>query len=724
MKSGAKSRELSVSNRKTSSEGAAMKSFKAALMVLAMTGMLGSACAQQTGPSEKHSPPWMNESLPPRQRAELLVRQMTLDEKVLEIHMMNTRAHPREVPAIPRLGVPALKITNGPAGAGPGDTPQHEPATALPSALGLAASWDPTLARIFGHVAASESADRGEWVLEAPGLNITRVPQNGRNFEYFGEDPYLSARMGVAEIQGIQQEGVMAEAKHYDANNQETDRKTINEVIGKRTLREIYMPAFEAGVKEGHTAAIMCAYPSVNGLFGCENIHQLKDVLRGEWGFQGFVQSDYTATHSTVPAALAGLDLEMKHDEYYDSGMKAAVTEGKLKESVLDEMLIRRFSEMFRFGLFDHAPQTRPIPAKQDGAIARSIAEQCAVLLKNSKGLLPLRATTIHSVAIVGPYAGAAMTGGGGSSEVTPIYTVSPVEGIKNVAGPNVVVSYNDGSNPAAAAKAAASADMALVMVGNKDREGHDRPNLSLPGNQNQLVEAMAAANPRTVVILKTGGPVLMPWLSKVSAVLEVWYPGEEDGNAVAALLFGKANPSGKLPMTFPKTEDETPAHTQQQYPGVNGAVVYSEGLDVGYRWYDARRLAPLFPFGYGLSYTTFRFSHIQVPGQIKPGEQVVVALDITNTGSRSGADVVQVYVADPPSAGEPPRQLRGFQKVNLQPHQTRHVTITLDRRAFSIWDTAEKKWTVTAGRYVILAGDSSRHLLLSSNVTVRSDRK
>jgi beta-glucosidase len=695
-----------------------MNFLRTTLGTLAILSSITVWAAQQAGPPSTRFGGWMNRSLPPRQRAELLVKQMTLDEKILEIHMMNTRAHPREVPAIPRLGIPALKITNGPAGAGPGDSPQHEPATALPSALGLAASWDPTLARTFGRIAASESADRGERVLEAPGLNITRVPQNGRNFEYFGEDPYLAARMGVAEILGIQQEGVMAEAKHYDANNQEADRKTINEVIGERTLREIYMPAFEAAVKEGHTASIMCAYPSVNGEFGCENVHQLKDVLRGGWGFKGFVQSDYTATHSTIPAALAGLDLEMKHDEYYDGGMKAAVTKGKLRESVVDEMLVRRFSEMFRFGLFDHAPQTKPIPAKQDGAIARSIAEQSAVLLKNNKGLLPLRATAIHSIALVGPYAGAAMTGGGGSSEVTPIYTVSPVEGIKKAAGPNVIVSYNDGSDPAAAAKTAASADVALVMVGNKDREGHDRANLLLPGGQDQLVEAVAAANSRTVVILKTGGPVLMPWLSKVGAVLEAWYPGEEDGDAVAALLFGEANPSGKLPMTFPKADDETPAHTPQQYPGVNGTVVYSEGLDVGYRWYDAKQVAPLFPFGYGLSYTTFSFSHISVPRQTEPREQISVSLDITNTGSRSGADVVQVYVADPPAAGEPPRQLRGFQKVDLPPHQTRHATIKLDPRAFSIWNTSAKQWTVVPGQYEILAGDSSHDLPL--HITVR----
>lgn len=661
----------------------------------------------------------MNESLSPRKRAELLAKQMTFAEKILEIHMMNIRAHPREVPAIPRLGIPALKITNGPAGIGPGDSPQHEPATALPSALGLAASWDPDLARTLGRIAAGESADRGERVLEAPGLNITRVPQNGRNFEYFGEDPYLAARMGAAEIIGIQQEGVMAEAKHYDANNHEADRKTIKEVIGERTLREIYMPAFEAAVKQGHAASIMCAYPSVNGQFGCQNVHQLKGVLRDEWGFEGCVQSDYTATHSTIPAALAGLDLEMKHDDYHDSSMKAAVAQGKLKESVVDEMPIRRFSEMFRFGLFDHALQTEPIPAQQDGLVARSIAEQCAVLLKNNKRLLPLRAPTIHSIALVGPYAGAAMTGGGSSSEVTPIYTVSPVEGIKKVAGPSVVVSFYDGSDPAAAAREAASADLALVMVGNKDREGHDQTSLSLPGNQDQLVAAVAAANPRTVVILKTDGPVLMPWLSKVSAVVEAWYPGEEDGNAVAALLFGKVNPSGKLPMTFPKTEDETPPHTPKQYPGVNGTAVYSEGLDVGYRWYDAKQVAPLFPFGYGLSYTTFGFSQFRVHGQVELQERASVSLDITNTGTRPGADDVQVYVADPSSAGEPPRQLRGFQKVDLQPHQTRHVTIRLDPRAFSIWGTSAKRWKVVPGQYGILAGDSSRNLPLRFTVRV-----
>jgi len=675
----------------------------------------------RTAASGGSARPWMNRSLSPERRAELLVQRMTLDEKILEIHMMNTKDHPREVAAIPRLGIPALKITNGPAGAGPGDSPHPVPATALPSALGLAASWDRSLAKTFGRIAASESADRGEYVLEAPGVNITRVPQSGRNFEYFGEDPYLAGQLATAEIEGIQSQHVIAEVKHYDANNQETDRKTVNEVIDDRTQREIYLPAFEAAVKQGSAGAVMCAYPSVNGQFGCQNTHQLRDILRGEWHFRGFVQSDYTATHSTIAAARAGLDLEMKHDEYYDAGMKAAVTSGKLRESVVDTMLVRRFSEMFRFGLFDHPHTTKPIPAKQDGVISREIAAQCAVLLKNSGNELPLRPDAIRSLAVVGPYAGAAHTGGGGSSQVDPLYTVLPIDGLKKHLAPHVTLAYNDGTDASAAAALAKTADVAIVMVGNRDREGHDRPNLSLPGNQDALVEAVAAANPHTVVVLKTGGPVLMPWIDHVPVVLEAWYPGEEDGNVVADLLFGTTNPSGKLPMTFPKAENETPAHTPQQYPGVNGTVIYSERLEVGYRWYDAQNVAPLFPFGFGLSYTTFRLSHLDAPASAHPGGHVRVSLDVTNTGARAGAEVVQVYVASPPYAGEPPKQLRGFVRVRLRPGETERVGIALDPRAFSIWDTKANRWAVIGGKYEILVGDSSRDLPLHRPITVNA---
>ncbi len=667
------------------------------------------------------SKPWMNRSLSPQQRAELLVHQMTLEEKISQIHMVDIREHPREVTGIERLGIPTFKITNGSVGAGPGDSQVRQPATALPSALALAATWNPTLAATYGEVAAQESALRGEWLLEAPGLNIARVPQNGRNFEYFGEDPYLASRLVVPEVQGIQQQRVISEPKHYAANNQETDRKTINEIIDERPLREIYLPAFEAAVKEGEAGAIMCAYPSVNGQFGCENFHLLKDILRGEWGFQGFVQSDYTATHSTIPAAQAGLDLAMKHDNHYDSDMKDAITKGQLPESALDTMLIRRFAQMFRFGLLDAPPATGPIPAEKNGAIARSIGEQGAVLLKNSGNLLPLQANAIHSIAVIGPYAGAALTGGTGSSSVLAIYTVAPVDGIKSHAGAGVQVSYADGSDIAAAATLAKASDVVLLMAGNKDGEGHDRPNLSLPNHQDELISSVAAANSRIVVILKTGGPVLMPWLDKVPAVLEVWYPGEEDGNIVADLLFGNANPSGKLPITFPKAEGDVPAHSPQQYPGVNGVVTYSEGLQVGYRWYDAQNIAPLFPFGYGLSYTSFSFANLSAPKQAQAGGHVSVSVDVTNSGKRAGSDVVEVYVSAPVSAGEPPKQLKGFARVFLQPGETKHVSVALDPRAFSIWNTSSRQWTAIPGNYSIAVGDSSRDLPLHTSLDLRA---
>ena len=661
--------------------------------------------------------PWMDQSLTPECRAVLLVQRMTLDEKISQIHMMDVRDHPREVVGVPRLGIPPFKVTNGPLGAGPGDSRQPEPATALPAALALAASWNLALAEEFGEVAGNEVADRGEDVIEGPGLNIARVPQNGRNFEYFGEDPYLAGCMGVAEVRAIQQQGVIAEVKHFAANNQEDHRKTINEIIDERTLREIYLPAFEAAVKDGDAGAVMAAYPSVNGQFCSENTHLLKDILRDDWGFKGFVQSDYTGTTNGTLAAQAGLDLAMKPDHYSDE-IETAIANGQVPEPAVDAMVTRRFTVMFRFGMFDHVRTPKPIPANADGAIARSIAEQAAVLLKNRGNLLPIDAGAVHSIAVIGPYAGAAMTGGGGSSQVTPLYTVSPVDGIKEHVGTNVIITYDSGTYAENAATIAKAADIAVVMVGNKDREGRDRPNLSLPNHEDALVSAVVAANPRTIVVLKTGGAVLMPWLDEVPAVLEAWYPGEEDGNAVADLLFGDANPSGKLPLTFPESEDEVPASTLEQYPGVNGNAVYSEKLLVGYRWYDAKNVQPLFPFGYGLSYTTFNVDNLSV-SRFSEQNGVRVSCDVKNTGPRAGAEVVQVYVTAPPDADEPPRQLKGFAKVNLKPGQTRRVTLTLDGRAFSVWDSTAGRWVLAPGQHQVLVGTSSRDLPLHATVTV-----
>lgn len=645
------------------------------------------------------------------------MKRMTLDEKISQIHMASNREHPREVPGIPRLGVPTFKITNGPLGAGPGDVHDVLPATALPAALALGASWDTNLATQFGTIAGEEVVAHGDDLIEGPGVNITRVPRNGRNFEYFGEDPFLSARLGVAEIRAIQQQGVISEVKHFAVNSQELNRKGINEFVDERTLREIYLPAFEAAVKEGHAAAVMAAYPSVNGEFCARNSHLLTDILRDQWGFDGFVQSDYSAVTNGVQCARAGLDLSMKGQPIADD-IKTGVTNGEMPVSVLDTMITRRFAQMFRFRIFDHPKTQQPIPAKEHGAVARAIAEQSAVLLKNSDNILPLDAKAIHSVAVIGRFAGAALTGGTGSSMVKPLYTVSPVEGLTNLLGPNVTVTYNAGTNFDEAAALAKSADIALVIAGNRDGEGRDRTNLSLPANQDLIVSNVVAANPKTIVVLKTGGPVLMPWLEQIPAVLEIWYPGEEDGNVMADLLFGKANPSGKLPMTFPTSEAETPVSTPQQYPGVNGDAIYSEKLLVGYRWYDAKNVEPLFPFGFGLSYTTFAVTNLTVTPYVT-NENVQVTVDISNTGSRAGAEVVQVYVAAPTNAMEPPKQLKGFAKVKLQPGKTQRITITLNQRAFSYWNTSFGKWVLAPGEHEILVGTSSRDLPLHASVTI-----
>jgi beta-glucosidase len=656
----------------------------------------------------------------PEQRAAALVAQMTLDEKITQTHTTGAGAGgvSRLVPGIPRLGIPDFRITNGPAGVGTGSISTQPNATALPAPVALAATFDPELARRYGEVQGRETADVGHSLIEAPDINMVRVYQNGRAFENYGEDPFLAARLAAANVQGIQSQGVLAEAKHYTANDQETNRKTVNEVIDDRVLHEIHLPAFEAAVTEGHVGAVMCAYPAVNGRFMCENQHLLTDVLRGQWGFDGFIQSDFGATHTAVGSAGAGMDLELRDLGPYDAELKQAVLNGQVSMAALDQMIIRRLVTEIRAGLLDHPATITPIDAGAGGAVARSIAEQSTVLLKNTGGRLPLDAGGLHSVAVVGPYAAVAHPGGGGSSHVNPLYTVSPVQGIQQRVGPGVAVRTADGSDPAAAAALARSSDVAVVVVGEVEREGADRANLSLPAVQDQLVSAVAAANPRTVVVLNSGAPVLLPWVDQVPALLETWYPGEEDGNALAAVLFGDVNPSGKLPVTFPRAESQTPTSQPERWPGVNGTAVYSEGLEVGYRWYDAQGQDPLFPFGYGLSYTSFAVA----PGSVSAPDaagQVTAHLDVINTGRRAGSDVAQVYLTYPAAAGEPPRQLRGFAKVQLRPGQRAHLAITLDRRAFSTWDSATQRWTVPAGTYRILVGDSSRALRTAATLTL-----
>ena len=667
----------------------------------------------------------------PEERARDIVGQMTLDEKILELHgVTRSRTQARMVPAIPRLGIPPLRITNGPAGVGNGGPGHEGPATALPAPISLAAGWDPALGVAYGKVQGAETRALANDLLEAPDINIARMPQGGRTFEGFGEDPFLVGRISVANIQGIQSQNVIANVKHYAANNQEEGRHNMNEVIGERALREIYLPAFEASVKEGHVASVMCAYPAVNGSYACESDFLLKQVLRQEWGFEGFVTPDYLAVHNMVPALHAGLDVDaLRGDEglFSAKDMKPAIDSGKLTVSLLDEALVRRFRTMMEAGVWDHPPVLQPIAQKENGAEARRIAEQGMVLLKNQGAILPLNAAALHSIALIGPYASKAYTGGGGSSVVRAIYTVAPLEGLQNRAGAKVAITLLDGSDVAKAAEAARSADVAIVMAGDRGTEGRDHE-LPLSGNQDQLIDAVASANPHTVLVLKSGSAVLMPWLDKVPAVLEAWYPGEEDGNAVAAVLFGDVNPSGKLPITFPRSASDTPIKTPQQYPGdakvdsYDRVAHYDEGIFVGYRWFDSKGIEPLFPFGYGLSYTTFSLGKLAISSaQFLPGGMLGVDFDVANTGQRAGAEVAQLYIGKPSSAGtpEPPKELAGFQKVSLQPGRSQHVHLSLDARSFSHWDTTTHSWKIAPGTYRILVGTSSRDIKLQGQVTV-----
>lgn len=657
----------------------------------------------------------------PVARATAIVAKMTLAQKITEMHGTADDGHHRYVPGIASLGIPPLVVTNGPAGVGPGDQGSQLPATALPAPESLAASWDVRQAATYGRIEGSEAADLGNSLLEGTDVNVVRVPQNGRAFENYGEDPYLAGQLAVANIQAVQAQGVVGEVKHFDAYAQETDRAWMNETVDQRTLHEIYDPPFQAAVQQGGAGAVMCAYPKVNTVYNCQNSSLLADTLRARWGFTGFVTSDFGAVHSTIASANAGLNLEMPTGEYFGDALATAVQDGQVSVSTIDKLLVARFATMIRLGLFDHPRHMTPIPAGPDGATARWLAEEGMVLLRNQPvaghPLLPLNTTTTSSIALIGPYAGAAMTGGGGSSHVKPLYTVTPKAGLAKAFGANTKITYDSGSDPTTAAALAKTASVAIVMVGDSEAEASDRPSLALSGDQDALVQAVSAANPNTIVVVKSGGPVLMPWANKVPAILEAWYPGEEDGNAVADVLTGKFNPSAKLPLTFPLNAGDVPANTPAQFPGVNGTATFSEGVFVGYRHYDQQHLPTQFPFGYGLSYTSFAFSHLAAGNG--PNHTVTVTANVTNTGGRYGADIAQLYLGDPssPTVPEPPNQLQGFTKVRLEPGQTKQVSFTLTPRSFAYWDTHTSSWRITGGTYQINVGDSSRNLPLITTI-------
>ena len=697
----------------------------AILLLLLFLGIFPVAAVSQDNTGRR---PWMHRSLTPEQRADLLLHAMTLEEKITMVHGVDPRPIPGYVGFVPanrRLGIPALRLADGRAGVGNG----AKDVTLLPAPIAAAASWDTNLLRKFGEVLGNEEWRKGTNVALAPSIDVVRVPEWGRTFESYGEDPYFNGQMAIAEINGIQSQGPIADANMYLTMNQEDNRFKEDSIVDRRTLHEIYLPPFEAAIEQGHVGTIMCAYVKTDGSYSCENPYLLTALLRNQLDFQGWVMSDWGATHSTVASANAGLDQEMPGAKYYGASLKAAIASGQVSAATLDEHVRRILVTMFRFGLFDKL-QTGTwnsyVRTPEHAAFSLQAAEQGTVLLKNAGGLLPLRDS--ESIAVIGAAGGAKpKASGGGSSGMIAPYVITPVEGIRKRIGGHAQVSYDDGNHPAKAADVAKAAKVAIVFVNTDDSEGRDRPNLELPNHQDQLVEAVAAANPNTIVVLNTGGPVLMPWVDKIRGLIEAWYPGQEDGTAIAAILYGDVNPSGKLPLTFPRTAGEIPTSTAAQWPGVNGSSTYSEKLDAGYRWYDAHHVQPLFPFGYGLSYTTFELSELRVtPAKITgmdSNANMQVDLQVKNTGKRAGAEVIQVYVEQPEKNGEPPRQLRAFTKVDLQAGQSKSVRLSLTPRSFSIYDADREAWNMPSGRYEILVGTSSRDLPLQRDVEVIDHR-
>ncbi|MEV5846589.1 glycoside hydrolase family 3 C-terminal domain-containing protein [Streptomyces sp. NPDC051985] len=761
-------------------------------------------------------------------RVAALVARMTLDEKLSFVHGgtdPQALGQAGYIPGVPRLGIPELRLTDGPAG-----VRVNEHATAMPAPVALASSFDDRLAREFGRTVGRDGRALGQDVLLAPMTNTIRVPYAGRNFETFSEDPLLSSRMVAGEVEGVQSQGLIATVKHYAENNQEDNRMGVNVNVDEQTLRQIELPAFEAAVEAG-AGAVMCSYNSVNGSHGCGSDELLDSILKEQWGFTGWVMSDWGATHATTDI-VNGLDQEMPSGVHLGEELKTAITDGTIPVSELNDSVARILQQMAKFGLLDGAATRRPARDPKGGAkVAQKVAESGAVLLKNTGKALPLTGEDT-SIGLIGPTAKTPKVTGGGSSNVVPDSAASPLDTITARAGRHATVRYAAGGDntgvpipasalspalpvdadgsipvtpdasfyysgtltvptdgdysfvfdlPAAygalkidgnsvitgflgsssatvhltagthsleagalaiqggptkvrlswvtpqAAQAARDQAVALarqvktpvVFAYDDGTEGYDRKNLSLPADQDGLISAVADANPNTIVVLNTGSSITMPWLSKVKAVLDMYYPGENGAEATAGLLYGDVNPSGKLTQTFPASESATPvAGDPLRYPGVGNEENYSEGVYVGYRWYDKERAAPLFPFGYGLSYTSFAYRDLAVR---QSHGALSVSFTLKNTGTRTGAEVAQVYVGASPATTAPQavRALGGYQKVRLRPGESKTVRIRVDAQQLKYWNTSARAWVLGTGKRDVWVGSSSRTLPLHGSVGV-----
>ena len=667
-------------------------------------------------------------------QAHALLSKLTLEQKI-ELLGGIDGMYTRPMPAI---DLPRFKMSDASVG-----VRTWGPTTAYAGGSALAASWDIDLARKLGQGLGRDARARGVNFLLGPGVNIARSPINGRNFEYLSEDPYLNATMVVPFIEGVQSQGVIATVKHYALNDQEFNRHNASSDVDERTMREIYLPAFEAAVTKAHVDAVMNSYNLVNGIHATQNDFLNLKVLKGEWGFEGVLMSDWDATYDGVAACNNGLDLEMPSPKFMNAkNLVPAVEAGQVKESTIDEHVLRLLRDELRYG-FTTRPQFDPAVSTYslaDRPLALEEALESITLLKNEGNMLPLDRGKVKNIAIIGPNVYPAVTGGGGSSEAKAFEPVSILTGIATLLGPDAHVFYSatmpDTDDEK---KAVAQADVVIVAVGffpKTESEGHDRT-FTLPAGQDALVEQVVATNPRTIVLLTGGGGMdVSGWLDKVPAVLHLYYPGQEGGTAVAQILFGQHNPEGKLPVSFDRSWETSPSskwyrgdpknNTTLNTIGEDGKpkdytvehIQYGDKLMVGYRYWTTTGKHPLYPFGYGLSYTTFKFSRLQAPASAAPGSTVSVGFDVTNTGNEAGAEVAQLYVSDPSAqVDRPERELKGFAKVRLAPGETRHVTLTLDARAFSYWDAPAHKWIIDPGKFILRVGDSSENTPLTADI-------
>jgi beta-glucosidase len=703
----------------------------------------------------------MNTALSADARATLLEQQMTIDEKISLLHGHTPqlwKERPADfiftsgyVASVPRLGIPALRETDAGLGVTHPFGEEHGAgSTVLPSSMGTAATWNAELAHDSGAMLGLEAHQNGFNVVLAPGANLARDPRGGRNFEYAGEDPLLSGVIAGNEISGIQSEDVIASLKHYPLNNQETGRFVADVEIDQSAARESDLLAFELAVETGEPGSVMCSYNRVWTVYACENAGLLTTALKEDWAWPGFVMSDWGGTHSTEMAAINGLDQEDGEEfdgrSYFAAPLEAAVRANSVPQDRFEDMVHRILRTMFERGVFDRPATPGAIDYDADAAASQRVAEQAIVLLKNTNNVLPL-AKGLERVAVIGGHSDVGILGGGGgSSEVTPrggvALRIPHYDGDFNVSEnylgtaplkamstrlPEGAIEFDDGTEISKAVAAARGADVAVVFATQWTSESVDAPNLSLPNNQDALISAVAAVNPHTIVVLETSGPVLMPWLNNVEGVVEAWYSGSRGGEAIARVLFGEIDAAGRLPVTFPTSEAQLPHPELPGYalmletrktthnphaPPPPFTINYFEGCNVGYRWFETRKLQPLFPFGFGLSYSTYAYSNLKVEG----GRTLTVSFDVKNTGTRAGIDTPQIYAAQELAGTETVRHLVGWNKVLLNPGETKRVSIVADSRLLGHFEIAPRGWKIAAGTYRAEVGRFAGDIALSGD--------